>query len=526
MLSTQILFYSESIQFKNIANNFFKKTLVCIVLFLSFLTTHLYSSVLSFIRILLLNLKRQIAIIYSFAITTLFFFGVDKIIIFELSVIFGIFFLFINNRHFSKPLLLFLSTISLGLFTLTINEIAVEFVKDIFSYFNVDYSQKYFAYIMESLCVISIFLILGFIPFSEWSMYLFATSKNTIKITSFIIPMFFSLFILCEMAQNMTPIVFAIFGSIICIYSCISIFTIHRITIILSHIITYFYGLQILSLYNKPSLNLLNNWIIIAFIILILNDNFIKTRASGYKDKQMRQIFFASFGDKIIGISCFVFILLDFLYICFALRIEQYDFLKITSLCCFACCIIKFIFYSLFYTGKNQILETKLAINYNKNIYEKIFQIAKNIISFVFVVYLYAISFLSNTNQGIQNIMLSYTRLFRPSLTFFVILLLFIVLSILSLIFISNIEQPKIIKSNTYSKVFLKIFNTFKVIVGIIRTICEDFAMEIRKYFVQMFNSTLPRKMSYILYNNHIYFYIFFLIQVIIVLTIECVIAS
>ena len=79
-------------------------------------------------------------------------------------------------------------------------------------------------------------------------------------------------------------------------------------------------------------------------------------------------------------------------------------------------------------------------------------------------------------------------------------------------------------KSKTYSQFLLKLLSCFKIVILIIQNIFIDFSNSIKDKVLKLSISSIPKKVSNILYEQNIYFYIFFLIQIIVVLTIECVI--
>ena len=104
-----------------------------------------------------------------------------------------------------------------------------------------------------------------------------------------------------------------------------------------------------------------------------------------------------------------------------------------------------------------------------------------------------------------------------------IMLITFIIMLFVSHFFIS-LKQPKLLRSKSYFNLLLSFINIINVVSNIISTTIRDFVAIIYKDIKQILVSSTPSKLTNILYGNNVYYYIFFLLQVIIVLAIECVI--
>ena len=89
---------------------------------------------------------------------------------------------------------------------------------------------------------------------------------------------------------------------------------------------------------------------------------------------------------------------------------------------------------------------------------------------------------------------------------------------------ISKIDLPNSLQLSTYSKNLSSFSNGLKIFARIIGSVITDFYYTIKVNADNITKSGFFSKLSNILHDNHLYLYILLLIQLIIVLTIECVI--
>ena len=107
----------------------------------------------------------------------------------------------------------------------------------------------------------------------------------------------------------------------------------------------------------------------------------------------------------------------------------------------------------------------------------------------------------------------------------------YFIIAILALLFLFKMvdrffpfNNNKKRNTRTASNIFIKLASALKTSVLIINAVCEDFVTASYKKITYFSPTSLMEKISNVLYGNHTYFYIFFLLQLIIILTIECVI--
>ena len=103
-----------------------------------------------------------------------------------------------------------------------------------------------------------------------------------------------------------------------------------------------------------------------------------------------------------------------------------------------------------------------------------------------------------------------------------VILALLFLFKIINRFFTFNNNKKR--NTRIVSNIFIKIASALKTSILIVNTACEDFVTTSYKKITYFSPTSFMEKISNVLYGNHTYFYIFFLLQLIIILTIECVI--
>ena len=114
-----------------------------------------------------------------------------------------------------------------------------------------------------------------------------------------------------------------------------------------------------------------------------------------------------------------------------------------------------------------------------------------------------------------------FSKINREIILFFVFCF---IISYILLFFLKNRNKPKVFSSYIYANIFICIVTSLKIIFTIILNCINDFIMVSKNNIKKISDISSTGKILNILYANHIYFYIFFLIQLIVVLTIECVI--
>ena len=435
----------------------------------------------------------------NFAILVSFLLGVDKILLLEISSILSVIYITMHNKRFKAPSIFYFTSVSIGCFMFAIKETNIDFLHLFIAsiYNNSVNDLSYINDIIDLYTFISILFFIGFIPFTEWIIYLFSVSNAFFKITCFIIPMFLSLCIVQDLIRSDNLYIFKYFGASICFYSCLCLFFSRNFCINFVHIMTYFYGLQIMLFYD-PSIKL-NNWVICSILTIACSDNFMPKRMAKYKYNDVKNIFFSNGFNTLLSVPYFILLVFMFGATCCVLNTKQ-DNATIIVTNLFICFIAK-ISYTMFAT-----MQCKYSYIEHPNF--------KRIIKYI-LIFLFSISSLINNFPDLD---------FHRSSFVFSILIYMTTMLFLRFNPFSRIIQPRFLTSRTYSNLVLKIFKMLKTGTLIISSIAKDFLNMLKSCLDSTLFSSILQKIADVLYDKHIYFYIYFLIQVLIVLAIECVI--
>ena len=464
------------------------------------LSSFLFKYFVAVAQLLFLKKKYVPLIIANICIFYLLNSGIDRLFCLELSMIVNIFAIKTNNRHLKMQTTLYISIISVGLFMFSIREDAIKQIIGLFDLMHYSLTSHQVVLAEEYFSILSTIVLVGFIPFSELTMHLFLISSPFLKLTSFVMPMYISLFVMQDFVTTFsTTASLNFFGKLICAFCCLHILFCKQIKAVLLNVITYLYGIQILLLAQLKTLNFTIEWLITAMLVIILIRTYTANRAKNCYFQNLFQDFTNIQNLIIFALSSAVF-MVNFLVI-FSLKLDTF--------------YVFFIAVPIYFLIKALMVYVKnIKINNTRN------QCA-NIKKFIYVLsllfFLSAISIIKFTE--------TYVYLKMPS-KFFII---YFAISVAGMwLIMSFFSRLHVYDVNKHTKIvsifFLCISKVAKITISIAISTGKDFLETGYKKIVNFSPTIFMEKISNILYGNHVYFYIFFLLQLIIVLTIECVI--
>ena len=413
-----------------------------------------------------------------------------------------------HNRRYKSPCILFISIVSIGFLLLAIYDLNSQFL---LNFINRNLGEKYHnltTTIFECIIIFAYVCILGLFFFSEWVLYLFSISSSFVKFVCLTIPTLLSLIVLQDVSVSIQKKTFLYIGTMISIYSGIYLIFENKIRKIFLHVISYFYSLQLISIYYDNNISYLHFYILLSVVLFSYCHTFTPFRTLTYRLCDIYNIALSTTINKIISLLVFLFVVAIYVLYVFSHKITNYSDIIIYSL--FVCFISKIIC--------SIKISKKLTKNNNHQILHYTYfkdRIIKLIILFITSSLLLAMySFLIWKDKNI----------ILPEKKYSIIMLItFIIMLFVSHFFIS-LKQPKLLRSKSYFNLLLSFINIINVVSNIISTTIRDFVAIIYKDIKQILVSSTPSKLTNILYGNNVYYYIFFLLQVIIVLAIECVI--
>lgn len=465
----------------NFISNFLTNNTDISVLFLM----HLFFIQKRYISVIILNILILIGLIT----------GVDKILCLEMSAMLSIYSLTLHNRRFKITSITSIIFLSCGCFLLALKEVNQQFIENAIK--SIPYIDKYSNLVQDLYFIVALLFIIGLIPFTEWAMYLFSISSSLFKIVCFITPMFVNLKILCDMVDSISFASLQIVGYIISIYSCVYIIFNKNIRSICVYIITYFYGMEISHINNLDC----NTFISIVLAMLLFSNTLVPVRTVKYNISTIKYIIPTVF-SKVLFVSSMCIIFYCFVCQIFAQHIKS-DRFNIITLSLFSVFFSKTMSY---FSVNNQVKENKQQyINLPQS---RMIRMA--ICNLLLIYFFYQTSSLSMFQNQDVIVISAVILTFLTTFVFFTLTNTYI--------------KINMTKSKTYSQFLLKLLSCFKIVILIIQNIFIDFSNSIKDKVLKLSISSIPKKVSNILYEQNIYFYIFFLIQIIVVLTIECVI--
>lgn len=458
----------------------------------------------SFIVIYLFFLKKKhIAILLAnLLIMFLSLNDVDNVTCLKLSALVNIFALKRHHKHLSQQTTMYLLTISIGLFFLSVIELKHQQILD----FIINNNHIFFGVqpilIVEFLTLIAVLLMIGFVPFASTNMSLLLMSSPFLLISSLIFPMYISINVFKDISSSFNKQVFELFGLIICIFTVLPMLLAKQTKIITLNAIIYFYGIQIIFLpQNNSTTQLLLIWLFFSSLLLAIT-NAYTTRT---KDCSLQNLFekYTKKQNLFIIIPSIIAIIVILTNTAFVLSKSILIYM-----------LIPMIYFSLKYL----ILFFKYIRNHDTC------QLQNDTIvpiqTSLFIFFLSIISILQLKHLCIN----AYLKVSFIQIIYFIIAILALLFLFKMVDRFFSFNNNKKRNTRIVSNIFIKLASSLKTSVLIINAVCEDFVTASYKKITYFSPTSLMEKISNVLYGNHTYFYIFFLLQLIIILTIECVI--
>ena len=434
---------------------------------------------------------------------------------FQLSIMFAMIINLIYNKKYKYGGIYQIFLVSVGFLMLALQETNQEFIFQLISkIFNTTDIDK-MMFIADIYYLTALLFAVGFIPYADWMMYLFASSSSFLKLICFIIPLLFMYLHLQGITQMLSPKSFVFFGSIMSIYSGICLLFDNKIRRIFVNIIVFFFGMQITLLSNQQSQSTISLFIILSLLILSLSHLFTKYRTLIYTIYRVKQIFFSNYIYKTLSISSFLFIFFAFIFYSFKIQnINPIPTTLIIGLFLIFTCKIFYVSIKNF-NIKTEIktISSNIAINNNIsdiNIFRVVFTSIILLVSYILLFYRYIVD---------------YKTFIYPENNELIAYLSFLLIGIVLAKLLVLYQRPPFLRSNIYFAFLKNQFYHLKIAGKIIVIAFQEFFTTIYNYFYFLFKSSSTTKLSYILYKNQLYFYIFFLVQLIVVITIECIIS-
>ena len=363
--------------------------------------------------------------------------------------------------------------------------------------------------VINSLNKIALWMFIGFIPLNKQIMHIFTISNNFFKTTCFIIPMFLLQLVI---QQNNNDITTLVFGDIICLYSGIHFVFENKIRHILVYIITYFYGLNIITTTQNHNNTTLYNtvWLLLCIAVLAYTKIIAPRKTQTHFINEIKTLIGNTKTHIVLSIWFYTLLSLILLFYCQTNNTQpstnKWVYLSIIAT---PVVLTSKIVYMLLFTNNQQ--------TYGNILLNKKIESIKATILFVFITICIMCILLNQTAQ--HNTHLTKHSIYR--LVF--MLMIFVVSLFLSkILVIPKKTQP--LKTTQHHNHIQKILDGLKVVVDIIYISITDFVKVVNNNARTTLSSSAPSKLTNLFNNNPMYFYIFFLIEIIVVLAIECVI--
>ena len=488
---------------------------------MQFVLTHICPMLLILSQIVFMHRRNAFVFVISTAAITFFTLGYHKLMVFEIMSVLSVLICIMHNRKYRASGIYYLGLLSCGLFMLAVHELHPDLLNDIASRIA---GEKYEDFIVISIHIYilaALLLLVGMMPFSEWIMYLFALSNSFYKTVCFIVPLFLLLQIMQEIALNMS--VYAIFytGFAICLYSGIYLLFENNIRRIYTYLILYFFGMQVLLIPNGMMSIMMPFWVIVSMLIATVSCIFTPFRVRKYTIDKIKEYFCCKLSDKIL--ACISFNIIIGLFVVYAIIINHNDnvaelnsIYKVGIIVFFIGFIAR-VFYAIMLNSNaksgaipNEKIDAKFKKLFARNRLKRVIWL--NIIFYITAleVFLNRYFLIANLHIPSYKHMLFYTVLFGVSFA-------------LTPFMLSG-KKPILLRSNYYFRAARSLLAFVCIFIRIVITTFTEFWNAVRQYIMAIVNASTSYKLTHILCNNYTYFYVFLLIQMIIVLTIECVI--
>lgn len=459
--------------------------------------------------------------VFSAVAVALFTIGYHKFMVFEVLTVLSVLICIMHNRKYRASGIYYLGLLSCGLFMLAVQELHPDLLNDIFSCLAGEKYEDFVSIATHIYTLLALLFLVGMMPFSEWIMYLFALSNSFYKMVCFIVPLFLLLQIMQEIALNISTYAIIYTGFTICIYAGIYLLFESNVRRIYTYLILYFFGLQVIFISNGMMQIMMPFWVIISILVTTMSCIFTPFRVRKYTLENVKEYFCGKLSDKIL--ACISFNIIIGLFAVYAIILMHGDNIselnpiyKMGAILLFVGFISRVFYTVLLKFGiKNSTAATEKIDDKFKKLFAK--NRLKRVIWLNMIFYVTALEVFLNRYFFISNLHIPSYKHLAIYLTFFCI---FFVSTPLML----SGKKPILLRSNYYFRSARSCLSFVCIFVRIVATTFSDFWKALRQYAVTIVNASTSYKLTHILCNNYTYFYVFILIQMIIVLTIECVI--
>lgn len=487
---------------------------------IQFLVTHICPILLILTQAVFMHRRNIFVFAFGAVAVTLFTVGYHKFMVFEVMAVLSVFICIMHNRKYRASGIYYLGLLSCGLFMLAVQELHPDLLNDIFSRIAGEKYEDFVNIATHIYTLVALLLLVGMMPFSEWIMYLFALSNSFYKVVCFIVPLFLLLQIMQAIALNISTYAIIYTGFAICIYAGIYLLFESNVRRIYTYLILYFFGLQVIFISNGMMQIMMPFWVIISILVATISCIFTPFRVRKYTLENIKEYFCGKLSDKII--ACISFNIIIGLFAVYAIILnhgeniaELNSFHKIGIIVFFIGFLAR-VFYAILLKNntKNKVVVDKIDKKFKKLFARNRL---KRIIWLNIIFYITALEAFLNRYFFISNL---HIPVYQHLLVYGVVFCAFFVLTPLML----SGQKPILLRSNYYFRAARSCLSFVCIFVRIVATTFSDFWKALRQYAVTIVNASTSYKLTHILCNNYTYFYVFILIQMIIVLTIECVI--
>lgn len=432
---------------------------------------------------------------------------------YQLSAILAILCCLKHNRRYIGTSILWFLIFSFGIL---VNGILIDnqiFLTQLISHtLSNELLSKYLSHItiFDFLQVLSLWMLIGIMPFSKRIMHLFAISNNFFKTICFIMPMFFLQIVI---QQNIDTKITEWFGLIISIHAGMLCMLKNTTRHVFTYMMVYFYGLNTATIaQNREYIDIFNSiWLMLCIAVFAYTNIVAPKRTQIYFIYESKTSICSTTINKILSLWFYI-ILLSILTV----YITTNNSSLLASYWAYLCVIALFIgftakiFYILLFTQPHPH-QTK---NTEQNSLKKSIKTA-TLFSFTAIAIIYTIFNTPRATNTPSSKQILYIMIFL--LTIFFVSLLLSKLLIIP-------KKSTLVNKTQRNYAIQAVLDGLKVVIDIIYISITDFFHVIKYNAQQILTSSAPTKLTNLLSNNKVYFYIFFLVEIIIVLTIECVI--
>ncbi len=488
---------------------------------IQFLVTHICPILLILTQAVFMHRRNIFVFAFSTVAVTLFTVGYHKFMVFEVLAVLSVLICIMHNRKYRASGIYYLGLLSCGLFMLAVQELHPDLLNDIFSRLAGEKYEDFVSIATHIYTLLALLFLVGLMPFSEWIMYLFALSNSFYKMVCFIVPLFLLLQIMQEIALNISTYAIIYTGFAICLYAGIYLLFESNVRRIYTYLILYFFGMQVIFISNGMMQIMMPFWVIISILVATMSCVFTPFRVRKYTLENVKEYFCGKLSDKIL--ACISFNIIIGLFAVYAIILTHGDNIsslnpiyKIGMIALFIGFIARVFYAVLLKFGTKN---STTAVEKIDDKFKKMF--ARNRLKrMIWLNIIFCITAL----ETFLNRHFLGANFHIPSYKYLLFYLVFFCIFFILTPFMLSGQKPILLRSNYYFRIARSFLSFACIFLRIVTTTLSDFWNAMRQYIKTIISVSTSYKLTHILCNNYTYFYVFILIQMIIVLTIECVI--